>query len=54
MCVRVLVYRHGTTGEAGRQSQTAERKRTTDGERERRREGKTRPSFGIQGGGVDR
>lgn len=37
LCVCVLVYIHGTTGEAGRQSQTAERKRATDGEKERRK-----------------
>lgn len=49
VCVSVCSVRE-PTGEAGRDSQTALRQSRTDGERE----GGTRPSFSIQGGGVDR
>ena len=56
VCTRlcVFVYKPGPTGDAGRQRRQHKREGGVDRERERKKEGKTRPSFRIQGGGVDR
>lgn len=54
VCVCVLICMRGTTGEVGTHRKTAQTEKGTDMERQRRKEGQTRPSFSIQGGGVDR